>query len=409
MTMLDVLSSDGIKLPADSGEVLRERRSLSHRAEAVAAIAARHAVDVDRTGRFPAEAIEALKSEGLLGLLVPASLGGEGAGIKAVADICYRLGRACASTAMIFAMHQVKMACIVHHGAASPWHQDLMRRLAREQLLFASSTTEGNAGGNVRSSAAAIARQDRRITLDRAATVISYGAEADGIVTTARRSEDAAASDQVLLVILKPDYRLDFLQGWDTLGMRGTSSAGFRLHAEADEDQIVPVPYEKIHAESMTPSAHVFWSSAWSGIAAEAVARAQAFTRKAARQAGGQLPPGAAYYTRAQSQLRSLRALVRSGIETYERALASPRALSSIDFQTTMTLLKVDASELAVATVMSAMRACGLSGYRNDAEASIGRHLRDVLSAPIMINNDRILANLSTASLLAGVPESILD
>ena len=44
--------------------------------------------------------------------------------------------------------------------------------------------------------------------------------------------------------------------------------------------------------------------------------------------------------------------------------------------------------------MMSAMRACGLSGYRNDGEFSVGRHLRDVLSAPIMINNDRILANL---------------
>ena len=42
---------------------------------------------------------------------------------------------------------------------------------------------------------------------------------------------------------------------------------------------------------------------------------------------------------------------------------------------------------------MSAMRACGLSGYRNDSEFAIGRYLRDILSAPIMINNDRILAN----------------
>ena len=47
---------------------------------------------------------------------------------------------------------------------------------------------------------------------------------------------------------------------------------------------------------------------------------------------------------------------------------------------------------------MSAMRACGLSGYRNDGDFSIGRHLRDVLSSPIMINNDRILANVATAS-----------
>jgi acyl-CoA dehydrogenase len=74
-----------------------------------------------------------------------------------------------------------------------------------------------------------------------------------------------------------------------------------------------------------------------------------------------------------------------------------------------MNLLKVNASELAIATVMSALQAAGLTGYRNDGEFSIGRHLRDVLSSPIMINNDRILANVATASMLGGVPASLRD
>jgi len=74
-----------------------------------------------------------------------------------------------------------------------------------------------------------------------------------------------------------------------------------------------------------------------------------------------------------------------------------------------MNLLKVNASELAIATVMSSLQACGLTGYRNDSEFSIGRHLRDVLSSPIMINNDRILANVAAASLLSPVPSSLRD
>ena len=70
------------------------------------------------------------------------------------------------------------------------------------------------------------------------------------------------------------------------------------------------------------------------------------------------------------------------------------RRSRTLDFQSAITLTKVEASELAVATVLSAMRAAGLAGYRNDGEFTLGRHLRDVLSAPIMINNDRILANV---------------
>ena len=74
-----------------------------------------------------------------------------------------------------------------------------------------------------------------------------------------------------------------------------------------------------------------------------------------------------------------------------------------------MNLLKVNASELAIATVMSCVQACGLSGYRNDSEFSVGRQLRDVLSSPIMISNDRILANIGTASLLSSTPASLRD
>jgi acyl-CoA dehydrogenase len=87
--------------------------------------------------------------------------------------------------------------------------------------------------------------------------------------------------------------------------------------------------------------------------------------------------------------------------------MSDEKAVGTLEFQSMITLTKVQASELATATVMSALRACGLSGFRNDTEFSIGRHLRDVLSAPLMINNDRILANLATTSLMTPLPTTI--
>jgi acyl-CoA dehydrogenase len=96
-------------------------------------------------------------------------------------------------------------------------------------------------------------------------------------------------------------------------------------------------------------------------------------------------------------------------VQRFESVANDAVVLESIDFQTSMNLLKVNASELAVTTVMSAMQACGLSGYRNNGEFSIGRHLRDILSSPIMISNDRIIANVGAASLLSGVPASLRD
>ena len=394
---------------ARAGAGAAPTEDLPTRAKTVAAIAANHAVAVDGAARFPAEAFQAVKAHRLLGIQVPKVLGGEGFGIGDVADVCYQLGQACGSTGMIFAMHQIKVGCIMRHMGENTTLQRMLRRLCAEQLLLASSTTEGQGGGNIRSSEAPVEHQDGgRITLERKASVISYGAYADGVVTTARRAADAAASDQVLIAFFKSDYTLTRLQGWDALGMRGTCSEGYTLKASASAEQIIPEPYETIHTRTMVPFAHLLWGSVWTGIAASATARAQGFVRNAMRH-GGQLPPGAPQFTRALATLRTLRGMLATSLRRYEQCMNDPQALAALDFQTLITLTKVEASELAAQTVMSAMRACGLSGYRNDSEYSIGRHLRDVLSSPIMINNDRILANLATPVLMSPMAASLRD
>jgi acyl-CoA dehydrogenase len=392
-----------------SEQFILDRSSFPQRIAAVIAAAASEADDVDRDARFPQKAIDTARTQRLLGVQIPQAFGGDGASIFDITDMCYALGRACSSSAMIFAMHQTKVACLVRHGAGSAYHETLMRRVASEQMLLASSTTEGQNGGNIRFSSAAVEHAGSEISLIRNATVISYGAQADGIVTIARRDGDAAGSDQVLLAITKDDYTLERSVEWETLGMRGTCSAGFELKFKGSSAQIFPEGYDKIHAQTMTPVAHLCWSSAWAGIAAASVARAQAFIRKAARGAGGQMPPGAAHFNAARMKLAKLRAIITANLDHYAAHEHDERALSSIDFQSSINLLKVEASELAVETVMSAMRACGLAGYRNDGDFSVGRLLRDVLSSPIMINNDRILANIATTSLMSAVPASLRD
>ena len=379
--------------------------TLAARVDASVAVAAAAAADVDRAGRFPAEAIAAFRANDLLGLLVPVAQGGLEADLATAADTCYRLGQACGSSALIFAMHTIKIACLVRHGGA--WHRTFLGRLCAEQLLLASSTTEGQAGGNVRSSDAPLVRDGDHVVLSRAATVMSYGAQADAIVTTARAHPEAAAGDQRLVVFLADDYTLKPRGVWDTLGMRGTSSAGFDLAARGRAEQVLPARYDVIHAATMTPIAHLLWSSVWTGIAASAVARAQDFVRTAMRKNGGQLPPGASHATRAAATLAQMRACVADGVRRFERVADDHAAAAALDVQSEMALLKVEVSDLAVVTALAALRACGLGGYRNDGAFSVGRHLRDLLSAPLMINNERISSNIAAATLMAGVPDSL--
>src|SRR5690242_9425156 len=172
--------------------------------------------DVDHAARFPREAIDALKSLDLLSAYVPESHGGMGLGIIDIARLCEILGAYCGSTGMVFAMHQIQVACIVHHGQSSRYFDQFLRGLVARQPLIASATTEIGVGGDLRSSICAVEVADGRFTLVKKAPVISYGEAADYILVTCRRAADAPPSDQVHVLVGRDEYQLKPLSGWDT-------------------------------------------------------------------------------------------------------------------------------------------------------------------------------------------------
>jgi acyl-CoA dehydrogenase len=52
--------------------------------------------------------------------------------------------------------------------------------------------------------------------------------------------------------------------------------------------------------------------------------------------------------------------------------------------------LKIAASEHAADICRGALDVCGIMGFKNDTPFSVGRHVRDTMSAPLMIANERI-------------------
>ena len=165
---------------------------------------------------------------------------------------------------------------------------------------MASSTTEGSGGRQC-----AFQRGARwsctviKSSLERKATVISYAVDADGIVTTARRCADAAASDQVLLVLLKSDYTLEPRR----LGhARHARHQQRRLHAASQGGRPTkswPEPYERSTRRPWCPYAHLRGARSGRASPRPRRARAQAFIRHGLRNSGGQMPPGAAHFTQA--------------------------------------------------------------------------------------------------------------
>ncbi|HTT86347.1 MAG TPA: acyl-CoA dehydrogenase family protein, partial [Acidimicrobiales bacterium] len=347
-------------------------------------IAGPAADDVDRKARFPSEAVEALRSAELLSVMIPVALGGGGVGMGPVAEAVAVLARHCASTGMVYAMHQMQVACLVRHGR-SGLLREYQRALAEGQLLLASATTELGVGGDIRTSVCAVERADGRFTLAKKAPVISYGESADAVLATARRSPESPGNDQVLVLCTRPGLSLEATSVWDTLGFRGTCSPGFDLEAEGDEAQILDDPFGEIASRTMLPVSHVLWSSVWLGIATAAVDRARRYVRSEARKNPGVTSPAAVRMAELMTVYQQMEALVAGGVRSYEEVYDDAEALERMGFAIAMNGLKVSSSTMVVDVVGRALVICGISGYREDSSYSLGRLLRDAYGAAVMV------------------------
>jgi acyl-CoA dehydrogenase len=357
------------------------------------AVAAVHADDVDRAARFPAETLAALREQRALSALVPLEYGGDGVSIAAVAAACCELGRRCGASAMVFAMHQIQVATIVRHLDGAPWFEDYLRELVAGQRLIASVTSEVGTGGDMSRSVAALTPVEgdpSRASFEKQAPTVSYGAHADDLLVTLRAHPDAGAGEQVAVLARAADTTLEPTGTWDPLGMRGTCSPGYVVRAEVSTEQVLAAPFSAISSESMVPVSHLLWSHIWLGIATDAFDRARAFVRAAARRAPGEPVPAAVKLSHVMTQLSLLRAEVRSALEEWTEAQDDRDRLSTMAFALRVNNLKLAASEQAPRVCQQAMGVCGIVGFKNDTPFSIGRHLRDSMSASLMVANERI-------------------
>ena len=364
-------------------------------------VASKHADDVDRQARFPIETIRALQEVRALSASVPAELGGAGSDMRQLAAMCAALAQGCASSAMVFAMHHIQVACLARHGLESKFFRDYLIELVAKQYVLASMTSEVGTAGDTRSSICAVEITGDRFVLNKDATTGSYCAHADGILVTCRRAADAPSSDQVLVLVRNGDYKLTQTTTWDTMGMRGTCSPGFKLESSGHVAQVLPGAFADSSAQTMVPYSHILWSALWSGIAGDAVARAAGFVRAEARRKPGTVPPTATRLAKVSTQLQSMRNNWLALATEFDTMTALPTGMDdllSMGWALKMNNLKVGSSEATPEIVHQALQIAGVMAYKNDSKFSVGRHYRDSLSGALMVSNERI--NSKSASML---------
>lgn len=350
------------------------------------------ATEVDTHSRFPHETFAALREARMLSAAVPAALGGYGASIEELTRHGVVLGRACASSAMILAMHHIEVLCLATHGAENPHIAEYLKQVVAEQRLIASVTSEVGPSGDMRSSVAAVVQTGERFSVTKHATTISYGAHADDLLLTARRSESAAPNEQVLVLLLRGAFALRDQGVWDTLGMRGTCSAGAVVEATGDSWQVMAAPFGVIASRTMVPTSHALWSGVWLGIATDAVSKVRAMVRQKARSQPGVVSASARRLAEVVTKLDLFHNEVFSMAREIDtsRERGDTETLEGMGFALRVNNLKLAASTLVVEIVNEAMSIGGIATYKNDSPFSLGRHLRDAHSAALMVNNDRL-------------------
>lgn len=353
-----------------------------------------HAATVDREASFPSASIAAIADAGLLAAVVPTADGGLGSDLGELAGIASALARGCGSTAMIWAMHQLQLSCVLRHGAStSPVVAGVLADVVAGRQLIASVTSERGLGGDLFRSGAAVRRGPHGCSLEKDAPTVSYGAAAGALLVSARRDPEAAEEDQVAVLIRADEVELEPAGNWNPMGMRGTSSPGFILRARFAQEQILTDPFTVVARRTLIPLSHLLWSAVWIGLAEEALDRA-------ARCLGGRRPvPADPRIAWADQMLTGLDAQLDAAVAALQPVWSGGAGIAKL--LSRLAALKLAASTTGVAIAQHALAVCGFAGYQESGPFSVARLLRDLYSAQVMGSNDRLLS-VNAAEVVRG-------
>jgi len=350
-------------------------------------VAGPNADDVDLKARFPVEAIAAMRESKLLSAILPEELGGGGATVADIAGAVRALAAHCASSALVLAMHSIEAFNLVRHGTTTGL-RNFTREVAEQQLLLANANSEVGLGGDLSRSHCALDTDGDPWTVEKSALAISYGEDADAILFMARRTPTAAETDQVYLVVRRPDFTLEPISEWDTLGLRGTCSRGYRLESTVRPELVFEPPFNVIANDGAGQTRQILLSAAWVGLAEAAVAKAHDYVRAAARRSIGTVPPGAIRVSTMAGELQAARSLLATSAVRFT-ALAASSVVENTALTIALRNLKVSTSTLGVRMATEALEVCGIMGYKRDTPYTLDRIIRDAHGGLIMVSNDR--------------------
>lgn len=358
------------------------------------------AAEVDANCTWPAHSMRAMAEAGLMGLQVPASLGGGGEGLVALSVVTETIARACPSSALCFGMHCVGTAVIA--AKATEYHREqYLKPIAQGRHITTLSLSESGSGAHFYLPRMRAVRQNGSFVLHGEKQFTTNGSHADSYVMSVAPAGDAGQQgDFSCLVVDGSTPGLQWKHAWAGLGMRGNSSRGVTLEG-------VRVPTRNLLGEQgdqlwfvfevIAPYFLMAMAGTYLGIAQAAVDATGAHLRSRRYAHSGEALADADLlqhrYAEMWIAVEKTRGLVR---EAAMRGDAGhPEALPFI------LACKADAAETAIAVANDAMTLCGGMAYRDNSR--VGQMLRDARAGHVMAPTTDLLKLWLGRSLL-GVP-----
>ncbi len=333
------------------------------------------AAEWDKQGVFPMKAVKKMGELGLLGMMVPQSLGGSGAGTVAYSLALQEIAYACASTAVTMSVANLSSEPLLKFGNKEQ-KEKWLTGLAEGSLLGAFALTEPGAGSDPGSmTTTAILKKDKYI-INGTKVFITHGQYADIINLIARTGQEKGTKGLSAFIIEKGTPGFSIGSKEEKLGLRASNTVELVFEdCEIPARNLLGNPGEGFKVAMLAlDSGRIGIASQAVGIARACLDEAVSYTKQR-RQFGKPI-----------SSFEAIRFMIADAATKIEAAswltlAAADRKDRGLKFTREASMAKLFASETANASAYMALQVHG--GYGYTKEYKVERLFRDARATTI--------------------------
>lgn len=381
---------------------MTDAEAISKAREIASSVLVPTAAQNDKAGRFSTDAVESLGKSGLLGLMLPAEVGGAGLGPRAFAAVTTALAEADASVAMVYLMHVLGAAAIAaaRPGATSGVASTL-REIASGRHLSTLAFSEAGSRSHFWAPVSRARRNGGSVSITAKKSFVTSAGHAQSYVVSSLAPEGKGPTDSTLYLVLAGTRGMSVAGLWDGLGLRANASAPILF-----EDCEVPSHFQLTEDSAgfqamlnvVLPLFNLGSAAVALGLCRAAVVGTTTHLKSArfehlGQSLGESLPTLRAQLASMQIDTDGLAAQIDDLIDHLEK----PRETTMLRVLET----KAAAGDTAITVTSTAMRICGGAAFSK--HLNIERLFRDAHAGAVMAPTGDVLREFIGKALL-GMP-----